>query len=124
MNCGDCTLCCDLFPVKWLDKPANTKCKHCDKGCKIHDTKPAECRDFDCMYIQVENIPISLRPDNCKVIFEKLDDQTIHGTLDSKHELTEAAKKQIQSFIQQGYKVILGASDFRKPMIWQTMEQT
>jgi hypothetical protein len=75
------------------------------------------------MYAQVANVPEKLRPDNCKVIFEKLSDDTIHGTVDARFEVTDSAKKQAEAFIQQGYTVVLGASDFRKPMIWQPTEQ-
>jgi hypothetical protein len=121
--CGECTLCCDLFPVKWLNKPVNSPCIFCNKGCTIHSDKPAECTDFDCMYIQSGTSRIELRPDKCKVIFEKTSDDTIRGTLDAKFEVTEIVKKQIKSFVKQGYTVILGATDFRKPMIWRPTEQ-
>jgi hypothetical protein len=122
-ECGECTLCCDLFEIKWLNKPINTKCIYCDKGCKIYDSKPKECTDFNCMYIQVENISEDLRPDKCKVIFEKKSDTQILGTLDARYELTDMAKRQIVSFLEQGFEVKLVASDFRKPIIWQPTEQ-
>jgi hypothetical protein len=75
------------------------------------------------MYAQAGK-DIELRPDKCKVIFEKISDDTVLGTLDARSDLTEIAKKQIGSFIKQGYKVILGASDYRKAMIWQPTTQT
>lgn len=70
-ECGDCTLCCELFEVKWLNKPINTKCKFCDKGCLIQDTKEDECRNFDCLYIE-SDMDESLRPDKIDVLFEKI----------------------------------------------------
>jgi hypothetical protein len=75
------------------------------------------------MYIQGGK-NINLRPDRCGIIFEKLSDVVIHGTYDVKSEMTDQARDQINSFMQQGYKVILGASDFRKPMVWQPITQT
>jgi len=71
-ECGTCTLCCDLFPVKWLNKSEDTKCIHCDLGCKIQATKDDECREFDCEYILDDTMNIELRPDNCDVLFEKI----------------------------------------------------
>jgi len=36
-QCGGCTLCCTLLPVKSLDKGANERCRHlCFKGCGIY----------------------------------------------------------------------------------------
>lgn len=123
MECGGCTLCCELLPVQWLNKPVNVMCAYCDHGCTIQDTKDQECKDFNCMYAQVKGIPVDLRPDNCKVIFEKHPDNLIIATLDARYELSETAKKQIASFVKQGYTVRLGASDFRKPKVWQPTEQ-
>ena len=97
-------------------------CKHCDKGCMIHDSKPKECSLFDCMYLQVD-VSEELRPDKCKVIFEKLSDHVIHATLDSRFELKDIVKKQMDAFVKQGFTVILGASDFRKPIVWRLTEQ-
>ena len=140
MDCGECTLCCKLLDVFWMDAPPNVDCKHCilKGGCKIQETKPKECLDFECAYYQAPNAPIELRPDNCKVIFEKITDELFIGTLDAGYEITETAKGQINSFVSQGYSVILGASDYRKPKIfiasghnkediikqWQTTERT
>ena len=115
MECGECTLCCDLFPVKWLNKPANTKCVHCDLGCKIHDTKPAECTDFDCAYVQMENIPIDLRPDKCGIIFEKLDDKIFYGTVNHNAKISDFGKGQINAFLKQGYSVILASLKEKEP---------
>jgi len=123
MICGECTLCCELLPVKWLDKPVNTVCKYCDNGCTIHEGKDKECKEYNCMYAQVKGVPVELRPDNSKVIFEKHPGKLVIATLDARFELTDIAKKQITSFLNQGYTVRLGASDFRKPITWQSTVQ-
>ena len=37
-ECGACTLCCKVFDVPVLEKPAGQWCKHClpGRGCGIH----------------------------------------------------------------------------------------
>jgi hypothetical protein len=119
MECGECTLCCNMLSIKELEKPVNTDCIYCDHGCEIHGNHPKECSEFNCMYVQVTDIGIELRPDKCKVIFEKMTDDLIIGTLDARHEITIEAKAQIRAFLDEGYTVKLGACVFRKPMIWQ-----
>ena len=109
MVCGECTLCCDLFEVKWLNKPVNTKCIHCDLGCKIHDEKPSECTDFDCAYIQSKVTNINLRPYKCGIIFEKLSDNIFYGTVNPNQKPTKYAFAQINNFITQGFSVVLGS---------------
>ena len=49
-SCGTCTLCCKVFPVPDLAKPAGKWCQHCQpgKGCRIHETRPEVCRKFFC----------------------------------------------------------------------------
>lgn len=50
-DCGDCTLCCKLFEVDELAKPANVLCGHCDgKRCQIYNRRPQMCAEFNCMY--------------------------------------------------------------------------
>jgi len=119
MECGECTLCCDLLPIKELNKPANILCEYCElkKGCKIQETKPLECRNFDCAYYQMEKVHIDLRPDNCKVIFEKVSDRVFFGTQDPRFEVTDIAKNQIAAFGNQGISVILVSSKEKKPAI-------
>ena len=115
---GDCTMCCDIFPVKWLNKPANTICKYCDKGCTIHDAKQSECTDFNCAYIQMEAVHIDLRPDKCGVIFEKITRRIFIGTYNPKKEKSIIAAKQIKSFFNQGISVIMISSmQDKKPEI-------
>ena len=50
-ECGDCTLCCKLPAIKDF-KEGYSWCKNCDigKGCKIYETRPQPCIDFDCMW--------------------------------------------------------------------------
>ena len=118
MECKGCTLCCDLFPVKELDKPANVKCKYCDKGCIIHETRPNVWRGFECAYYQLDKVSEDLRPNNCKVIFEKLHDTLFLGTLHPDFELGGVARNQIASFNKQGISTLIVSSDNRKPVLF------
>lgn len=107
-QCGECTACCDTFPVKWLNKPANERCIHaCAEGCGIHLAKPSECRDFDCMWLQSSS-PVSLRPDNCGVVFEKMSERIVYGTVFKP--LTKEANEQTHAFVAQGFSVVLVSS--------------
>jgi len=118
MKCKSCTLCCYLFPIKELNKPSCTVCKHCDKGCKIHDTKPSECTNFNCAYYQMENASEDLRPDNCKVIFERISERLFIGTLHPDYELTETARKQIVAFNKQGFSTLIVSPNKTQPILF------
>jgi Fe-S-cluster containining protein len=52
-DCGTCTLCCKVFDVPSLSKPAGKWCSHCTpgKGCGIHETRPDHCRAFFCFWM-------------------------------------------------------------------------
>lgn len=56
-----------------LDKPRDTWCTHCDKGkgCKIYDTRPQGCRDFNCLWLQGVGEE-ELRPDKSWVVLSGL----------------------------------------------------
>lgn len=109
MQCNGCTLCCYLLDVPEINKPAETECKDCavNVGCKIWKNRPQVCRDFECAYVQMKKVSPKLRPDNCKVIFEKISDRIFYGTQDPRFAATEVAKKQVAAFINQGFSVII-----------------
>lgn len=73
-ECGDCTLCCLLLPIKDANSKPNELCSHCDlkKGCKIYEKRPQACKDFNCSWLLDDNMSGDLRPDKCNVIFEKI----------------------------------------------------
>jgi len=115
MECGDCTLCCEIFPVRWLDKPANSPCTFCDKGCLIHSEKPQECKDFNCAYAQSGSANIKYRPDKCGIVFEKISDRIFYGTLDPKKQIPDEGRNQIYAFNRQGFSVVLFSFHEKKP---------
>lgn len=106
-KCGECTLCCELLPIKWLGKPMNTPCIHCDAGCLIHDTKDPECSGFDCMWRESGIDNDKLRPDRCGVVFEKTDDDNIYGNVRPGGNVSDAARMQMKAFVAQGYTLRL-----------------
>src|SRR6266536_411497 len=69
-ECGNCTLCCKLLGVKELSKPQGQWCEHCavGVGCKVYDTRPAECRHFTCMWL-AGMIAEELTPDKVRRVF-------------------------------------------------------
>jgi len=107
MECGDCTLCCTLLNVPWMDKPAGITCKFCDKGCTIYDTKDKRCSEFKCAYNQMKIVSEKMRPDNCGVIFERLEDDLMFGTINPEHKDFSFINGQIQTFLNEGINVVL-----------------
>ena len=68
--CGACRLCCNVFPVPVLDKPAGAWCRHAvAAGCAIHDRRmPEVCRQYDCFWREHEALSASWRPDRIGIV--------------------------------------------------------
>lgn len=105
-KCGACTVCCVLCAIEELDKRSGETCTHCDKGCVIYESRPQPCRGFSCAYHQAKKVNIALRPDNCGVMFEKLDDDLMVGIIDPDNTPTHL-NGQIQSFMNEGLNVVI-----------------
>jgi hypothetical protein len=115
-KCKGCTSCCELNTISEINKEKYKMCKHCNgSGCSIYDNRPISCKKYYCSYAQVDNANIELRPDNCKMIFERAtDDGDIFlAVQDIKFEITDVARKQIFQFNKQGFSVILHLKDER-----------
>jgi len=69
-TCGSCTLCCKLFPVPDLGKPAGTWCRHIaqGRGCGIHATRPDLCRAFWCQWIENPDLGPEWKPEKAKFV--------------------------------------------------------
>ena len=117
-KCGECTKCCELPDIPEIGKKAYEVCKHCtvgdSKGCNIYEERPDACRDFYCCYAQMEKVHVSLRPDNCKMLFEKVNDNIFFGMQDIDYEMTLTAKRQIQQFVKQGFSVVVNVNRVNK----------
>ena len=69
-SCGSCTLCCKLFPVPELSKPAGVWCQHIaqGRGCGIHLSRPNVCRAFECQWIENEDLGPEWKPEVSKFV--------------------------------------------------------
>jgi hypothetical protein len=69
-QCGECTLCCKVFTIAELEKPAGTWCTHCaiGKGCTIYETRPKTCQIFNCSYLETAWIDEIWRPSICNMV--------------------------------------------------------
>ena len=75
--CGDCSECCRLLSVRLSDNyysPCGHWCKHCTQpGCGIYNTiKQKKCKEFNCGWLQNENIPENLKPNLSGIVLEVL----------------------------------------------------
>jgi hypothetical protein len=69
--CGTCTMCCKVYRIDEVPKPAGKWCQHCaiGSGCKIYDTRPQQCRAFDCVWVQDVEMAESWKPEHSKIVF-------------------------------------------------------
>lgn len=108
-NCGDCDLCCKLLETHGVPSPIGTYCQHCDKGCKIYNDRPQECREYQCMWTQMPEqfARIEMRPDNSGIIFDRQDGMVISARVDTDWTMTGLIHGQINSFVNEGFSVIV-----------------
>jgi len=89
-----------------MDKKAGEACKHCNKGCDIYETVDARCLEFKCAYNQMGAASEKMRPDNCGVIFEKLEDDLMFGTINPNHTDFKFMSGQVDFFLKEGINVV------------------
>jgi len=107
MECGECTVCCTLSAVPELNKKAWEQCFNCvDNGCEIYGKHPQVCKDFECAYLQGGR-DVKFRPDKCGVMFWKKSKRIFCGAAMPGVPIADLALKQIGSFKNQDYSVIL-----------------
>jgi hypothetical protein len=64
-SCGGCDVCCRLYEIDELEKPAGTLCAHaCGSGCGVYAYRPAACRAFDCLWLMRPELDALWRPDH------------------------------------------------------------
>jgi hypothetical protein len=87
-KCGDCTLCCKLVPVKELDKPASTRCKHQRqfRGCLVYhsDEMPFSCSLWNCRWLVNNDTADLSRPDRSHCVIDIMPDFIIAMENDKK----------------------------------------
>jgi hypothetical protein len=69
-ECGSCTLCCKVYHVPDIDKVAGKWCEHCKpgRGCGVHDARPAQCADFNCLWRTEEGLTPAWKPERAKMV--------------------------------------------------------
>jgi hypothetical protein len=69
-ECGSCSLCCKVYTIAEINKPAGKWCQHCTpgKGCAIHDALPHQCAEFNCMWRTEETMSPAWKPDRAKMV--------------------------------------------------------
>jgi hypothetical protein len=63
-------MCCKVYNIPEINKPAGKWCTHCKpgKGCMIHDSPPAQCAEFNCLWRTEEKLPPHWKPDQAKMV--------------------------------------------------------
>ena len=62
-SCGGCDVCCRIYEIEELAKPAGDKCAHACGSCAIYAARPAACRAFDCLWLMRPEFDPEWRPD-------------------------------------------------------------
>ena len=77
-TCGSCQKCCDLIPVKEIDKPANQRCIHQShaRGCKVYRGAgfPVACRYWTCRWLSDPQARALSRPDRSGYVVDVMPD--------------------------------------------------
>lgn len=76
-QCGGCTLCCRLLPVRELDKGANQRCQHqSHRGCKVYRkfAMPDSCRLWSCRWLVDPKTAKLHRPDRTGYVVDIMPD--------------------------------------------------
>jgi hypothetical protein len=77
-QCGGCTLCCKLLPVRSLGKGAGQRCQHqrSGKGCAVYSkllSVAPECRFWNCRWV-VGEAGATGRPDRTHYVIDVMPD--------------------------------------------------
>ena len=69
-SCGTCTMCCKVYMIRELNKPAGQWCIHCvqGSGCGIHASRPRSCREFFCSWLVDPNLGPAWKPEVCRFV--------------------------------------------------------
>ena len=69
-DCSGCAMCCMVLGIGELDKPKGVWCPHCStrRSCDTYETRPEECRTFNCGYLTNPNVGEEWKPTKSKLI--------------------------------------------------------
>ncbi len=111
--CDDCRLCCKVFPLPVLDKPAGAWCRHAGAGgCAIHGPRmPEVCRQYDCYWREHEALSEAWRPDRIGIVVTEAGSVTVgHCLLPVVlflADVADAALGLVDHFVQRGIAVMI-----------------
>jgi hypothetical protein len=68
--CGTCSMCCKVYSINELNKPAGRWCIHSlpGRGCADHDNRPSSCRQFFCSWLVDPNLGPEWKPEVCHFV--------------------------------------------------------
>jgi len=75
-TCGTCTKCCEGWLTFTVDSTRIYPGNPCiflkqNNGCTRYDTRPNyPCKTFNCVWLDIKNIPDKWKPENCGVIMK------------------------------------------------------
>jgi len=84
-TCGDCMMCCKLPSIEEpLHKPENKWCVNAapGSGCKIYETRPQLCRDFDCDWLLQPGLGEEWKPSRARFLTYDTSDGRAHILVD------------------------------------------
>ena len=69
-SCGTCSLCCKVYSIKEIAKPAGRWCVHRARGvgCSIHASRPRSCSDFFCSWLVDPNLGPEWKPEIARFV--------------------------------------------------------
>ena len=77
-QCGDCTLCCTLVPVRELNKLAGQRCQFqkFHKGCTVYNkpAMPPSCSLWGCRWLVNDDTNDLSRPDRSRLVIDIMPD--------------------------------------------------
>lgn len=111
-TCGECRACCIAAQVVEINKPSNVLCPNYDESsckCKIYQTRPLECSNFNCLWLSQEQIPDNLRPDRCGMLFEMPSGGLVYiGTeMEAGAHMRDENVTLVYKIVQSGHPVVL-----------------
>lgn len=82
--CGKCNVCCIRFKINksylpWrdTDKKANEICdKLVNHRCVVYKTRPKQCKEYNCLWLQLRRWAIEFRPDKIGIIVSTTHDES------------------------------------------------
>jgi hypothetical protein len=69
-SCGTCSLCCKVYSIKEIAKPAGRWCVHRAQGvgCSIHAARPRSCSGFFCSWLVDPNLGPEWKPEVARFV--------------------------------------------------------